>query len=137
MTTNTAAANPPVRQDPRQVQNTLRRTLNWNDADVALATLRNSLPAGAFITDAYVEVVTAFDGATPTLSVGTNSASYNDIVATTDIDLTATGVYRVGRGLGRGIAAAADKPVKAKTTLSTPSQGQAVIVILFDGGWST
>ncbi len=137
MTTNTAPALPPSRRDPRQVPNTLRKTVNYNDVDVALAKFAASLPLGAFITDTFVEVVTTFDGTTPTMAVGTNSSSYNDMVRTTDIDLTVAGVYRVATGNGRSIAAAAEKPVYAKTTLTSATQGQAVIVVVFDGGWSS
>jgi hypothetical protein len=137
MTTNTTPVSPPSRIDPRQVTNTLKRTLNWNDGDVALAAFANSLPLGAFITRVLVEIVTAFDGTTPTLVVGTNSATYNDIVAAADVNEAAAGVTEVTRGLGRSIAATAEKAVFAKATLTNATQGKAIIVIEYEGGWAS
>ncbi len=73
MATNTAAASPPTRQDPRQVVNTLKQIINYSDlgasAGIAWA---NSLPAGAVILDVIVEVITAFNAATTNpITVGT------------------------------------------------------------------
>lgn len=136
MTTGTAATIPAPRQDPRQVTNTLKKTVNYNDAGIASGlAFDNSLPAGAFITKVLVEIVTAFDG-TPALTVGTNSTSFNDIVADGDVDETSAGMNIVDRALGRGIAASADKVPYVKLTATNPSQGQAVIVIEYEGGWS-
>jgi hypothetical protein len=141
MATGTAAALPPVRTDPRQVVNTLKATVNYSDANISTGySLRNSLPAAAFITGVFVEIVTAFNAAsTNVLTFGTNSSSYNDLVAAADVNEAVTGVYIVTRGLGRSIAASADKPVFAKYTQTggAATTGQAVIVITYEGGWST
>lgn len=140
MTTNTSPALPPSRRDPRQVANTLKRLINYNDVDVALAAFANSLPLGANITDVQVEVITAFNaGTTNVLTVGTNSASYNNIVAAADVDETAIAVTKVTRGLGQSIAAAAEKPVYAKyaQTGTAATAGQALVTITYEGGWAS
>ena len=71
-----------ARQDPRQVSNTLKKTVNFNDA--------------------------------------------------------ATGVTAVVRGLGRSLTAAADVlPYVTWNATGSPSAGQAIVVIEFEGGWSS
>lgn len=137
MTTNTTASNPAARQDPRQVVNTLKKTVNWNDPGIASGVaFFNALPQGAFILDVVVEIVTAFNGTSPVLTIGTNSTSFNNIVASGDVAVGAAAATRVNRGLGRAIAALADMVVYAKLAVSgSPSAGQAVIVITYEGGW--
>lgn len=138
MTTGTLGTN--ARQDPRQVVNTLKKTVNWNDnASGVAAAFDNPLPAGAFITRVLVEVVTAFNGTTPSLVIGTNASTYNDIVNAGDVNEGATGVYEATRGYGRSICASADKTVYAYYTNAggSPSAGKAVIVIEYEGGWAT
>lgn len=138
MPTGTLGTN--ARQDPRQVVNTLKKTVNWNDnASAVAAAFANYLPRGAFITRVLVEVVTTFNGTSPTLVVGTVGAAYNNIVAAADgLNLAAAGIYDVTRGLGRSLASAADVlPYALFTVTGAPTQGQAVIVIEFEGGWDT
>lgn len=146
MTTNTAQVLPPVRQDPRQVSNTLKKTINFGDAGLSTGVaFDNSLPMGAFITGVFVEVVVAFNGtSTNPLTVGTVSTAYNNIVAAGDLPGSATsslavGLTQVTRALGRALTAAADITpyVKYAPTGTAPTTGQAVIVITFEGGWST
>jgi len=143
MTTGTTQVLPPVRQDPRQVGNTLKKIINWNDAGISNAgvlsstAFDNSLPAGAFITGVWVEIVTTFDGTTPLMTVGTVSTAYNNIVNSTDVDETTAGVYVVTRGLGRSLTAAADITPFVNLTLTTSTKGQAIIVIAYEGGWQS
>ena len=101
-----------ARQDPRQVSNTMKKTVNAvTDAAPGVAVpFANYLPQGAFILGVWIEVPVAFNGTTPTLSVGTNSPTYNNIVAAGDATWNATG---------------------------SPSAGQAIIVLEFEGGWSS
>lgn len=139
MATNTTPGFPPSRRDPRQVSNTLKLTLNWNDTNVATAdTFANSLPQGAFITDVAVEIVVPFNAAsTNAITVGTNSASYNNMVSSGDVNPANAGVTKVSRGWGRSLAAAADVAVNATYTQTGTSAttGQAVVVITYEGGW--
>lgn len=139
MATNTAQVSPPVRLDPRQVINSLKKTVNWNDAGFSSGiAFDNSLPLAAFITQCLVEIVTTFDGTSPQLTVGTNSTSFNNIVGSGDVNEAATGVTSVTTGLGRSICASADKVVYAKMAVTgSPSQGVAVVVICYEGGWSS
>jgi hypothetical protein len=135
------------RQDPRNVPNTLRKTVNFGDAGISTGVLigPDALPQGAFITGVWVEVVTAFNaGTTNTLTVGTNSPNFNNIVASADLPgngtaSLSTGVTQVTRGLGRSLASAADTQVSIKyaQTGTAATTGQAVVVIEYEGGWST
>lgn len=135
MATNTAqVAN---RQDPRQVVNTLKKTINWNDTDVADSAFEQGLPQSAFITRVLCEIVTTFDG-TPSLLCGTVASAYNNLIAAGDVDEAVAGVYDVTRGLGRGLTASAAVIPHAKVTFGgTPTQGQAVILLQYEGGWRT
>lgn len=143
MATNTAGNS--ARQDPRQVENTIKRTLNATDGDVAAAPVGNlpagnAIPAGAFITRLLVDVKTAFNAATTNiLLIGTNSASFNNMCATNDLDLTTIGVYEVTRGYGRSLFNAADTGVYAIYVQSgtTATTGSAIICITYEGGFSS
>lgn len=145
MATNTTPSYPQSRRSPRQLVNTLKRTLNYNDADIALASFGEALPQGAFVLDVKVEIVTAFNaGSTNPITVGTNSSTYNNLIASGDNTPATPGVYfnsgTTGTTkLGRAFAAAADTPVYAtyKPTGTAATTGQAVIVITYEGGWSS
>ena len=108
MTTGVLGTN--ARQDPRQVANTLKKTVNYNDPGVASGVpFDNPLPQNAFILRVLVEVVAAFNaGATNVLTVGTVGAAYNNIVAAADVNEAVTGVYDVPRALGRALTASGD-----------------------------
>jgi hypothetical protein len=138
MATNTNVVFPPARRDPRQVVNTLKRTLNWNDPDIAKASFNNSIPLGAFIISVQAYVVTAFNaGSTNPLTVGTNSTTFNNLLASGDVTPGTTGFYVNARGLGSGIAASADQPVFATyvPTGTAATAGQVIFVITYEGGW--
>lgn len=141
MATNTAAILPPPRQDPRQVLNTLRKTVNFNDVGIAAGVaFDNSLPQSSFIGRVLVEIVTAFNAATTNvLTVGTNSTNYDNIVNAGDINETVVGVTEVPRSYGRGLTAAADVTPFAKYTQTgtAATTGQAIISMWFDGGFVT
>ena len=129
-----------ARQDPRQVSNTLKKTINWNDAASGVAVpMANYLPQGAYIMLCSVEVVTIFNGTTPTVTVGTNAGSWNNIVAAGDVTWTAAAVaIPITRALGRSLTAAADVlPQVTWNATGSPSAGQAIVVIEFEGGWQS
>jgi hypothetical protein len=132
---------PQSRRQGQQIVNIIKKTVNYSDAGISTGiAMAESLPVGAFITGAYVEVVTAFNASsTNVLTVGTNSTSYNDIVNAADVTEGTTGVYVATRGWGRALAATAEKPIYVKYTQTgtAASAGQAVIVITYEGGWST
>lgn len=139
MTTGTAGVND--RQDPRQVMNSLKKTINYNDAGIATGiAFENYLPRAAFIMNVMVEIVTAFNAATTNvLTVGTNAASYNNIVNAGDVNEAALGVTAVTRSYGRSLTAAASVLPYAMYTQTgaAATAGQAVVVIEFEGGWSS
>lgn len=141
MPTGTAATIPAPRQDPRQVLNSLKDTVNFNEAGIAAGTAwDNSLPIAAFIVGVWCEIVTVFNaGTTNVLTVGTNSTTFNDIINAGDVNEAALGVTEVTRGQGRSITATADKSVFSKYTQTggAATTGQAVIVIVFEGGWQS
>jgi hypothetical protein len=138
MTTNTAQSLPAARQDPRQVANTLKKTVNYSDAGIADGiAFDNALPASAVILDVLVEIITAFNGTSPVLTVGTVSTAYNNLVAAADVDETAVGVTRVTRGLGQSLTAAGDVVPYVKAALTSATAGQAQITIVYDGGFAT
>ena len=141
MATNTAQVVPAARQDPRQVANTLKKTVNYNDAGIATGlAFDNALPMGAFIFQVLVEIVVAFNaGTTNVLTVGTVSTAYNNMVAAGDVNEAATGVTDVLTGRGRALTAAADivPYVKFTETGTAATTGQAIVALLFDGGWQS
>lgn len=139
MATGTLGTN--ARQDPRQVANTLKKILNFNDPGVAAGVpFDNPLPQNAFIMRVLVEIVTVFNAATTNvLTVGTVGAGYNNIVAAADVNEAVAGVYDVTRGLGRALTAGGDVlPYAVYTQTGTAATtGQAIVVIEFEGGWSS
>ena len=130
-----------ARQDPRQVVNTLKKTVNFNDAGIATGLpFDNYLPQNAFIENVLVEIVVVFNaGTTNVLTVGTNASTYNNIVAAGDINEAALGVTQVTRGIGRSLTAAGDVlPYAMYTQTGTAgTTGQAIIVLFYEGGWTT
>ena len=124
------------RQTQLQVSHAIRRTVNFNDPGMAAGVPFLTLPLGAYITDVQVEIVTGFNaGTTNVLTVGTNGPTYNNIVSAADLNPANPGVTVATRGWGRGLASAADTPVFVAYTQTgtAATQGQAVIVIEFEG----
>lgn len=141
MATNTAQVSPASRQDARQVANTLKKTVNFNDAGVSTGiAFDQSIPAGAVIISVIVSIVAAFNAVTTNvLTVGTNSTTFNNIVNSADVDETVIASTQVLRGLGPSIAAAADvtPTVKYTQTGTAATTGQAIITITYEGGWAS
>lgn len=137
MATNTAGT--AARQDPRNVANTMVAIVNFGDIGISTGNKFGTLPAGARIVDVIVEIITAFNAVTTNvLTVGTNSTSYNNMVAAADVDETVAAATRVDRGIGGSIARAADIDVYAKYTQTgtAATAGKAEITIVFEGGWT-
>lgn len=80
------------RQSNSQVVHYLRKTVNYNDTSISSGVLMGTVPKGAHFVGSSVHVRTAFNaGTTNVLTVGTNSSSYNDIVASATVDETTLG----------------------------------------------
>lgn len=134
MATNTVGDQ--ARQQHRQVANTIRKQLNWNDAGIGDTNglVVGQLPQGAFILRVLVEIVTAFNAATTNvLTVGVDSPPGN-LVAAGDVNEGAAGVYEATRGVGRSLTAAGITTVRAKfaQTGAAATAGQAELVIEYE-----
>lgn len=127
----TGTAGDQARNQPRQVLNTWRQQINWNDANNGVNVARLVLPIGAFIVGVYAEIVAAFDGAA-SIIMGTN-ANANNIIAAGDLNEAAIGVTEVTRGYGRSLTAAADVTVATRLTSAGATVGQAELVMLYEG----
>lgn len=139
MATDTAPVSPPVRQDPRQVSNTLVKRFQFNTPGIADGVaFDNSLPVGARILSVLVEIITAFNaGTTNVLTVGTNGPStYNNLVAAGDIDEAVVQTTQVLRGIGGSIMRAAELVPKVKYTQTgtAATTGDAEVTITYEGG---
>lgn len=123
----------PARDTGKQVVHTIRKTINFNDANIAAPTDPFAcIPKGSFIVRQTVEIVAAFNaGTTNVLTVGTTTANANELVASGDVNEAATGVTQnIATGLGRGLAAAGDINLYAKfaQTGTVATAGQAVYI---------
>lgn len=123
------------RQFHLQAVHYCRFFVNYNDPNIATGVKKCTLPAGAIIigTDAYVSVV--FNAATTNvLTVGGNSANYDDVAAAADIAEGAVALTKdispTGSSLG---PLAADRDIYAKYTQSgtAATTGKAFIVIKY------
>jgi hypothetical protein len=129
MTTNTAGTT--ARELPTQQIHYLRKTVSFDTAGISSGVaFPNPLPAGSQILFATINITTAFAGGTPVLSVGQNSATYNDIIASTDIVEATAASTMVLRGAD--LTFATDKAIYALlTNVGTGTTGEAVIVIAY------
>lgn len=130
----TVPATYPARGSHVQDVKYFRKTVNFNDANIAAGVKFGRLPAGASIMDVSVEIVTAFNAVTTNvLTFGTTLASANEIVAAGDVNEGATGVTKVTRGFGVALTAAAEVDLYAKYTQTgtAASAGQAIFVMTF------
>jgi hypothetical protein len=134
MTTNSPGSS--ARQLAWQATHTKRYTVNFNDPGVSAGVQFLVLPQGAYIVDAQIEIVTPFNaGTTNPLTVGTNGPTFNNIISIADVNAAVAGVTVATRGWGRALAAAADTGVSVlyAPTGTAATQGQAVIIIEFEG----
>ena len=133
MTTGIAGST--ARKNALQLTHYLRIKVNYNDAGIATGVGKQWLPAGAIITGTDVYVATAFNAATTNVvTVGTNATSYNNIVASADVDETTIaltkGIKPTGTALG---PLAADTQVFAMYTQTgtAATAGTAYVVISY------
>lgn len=127
----TGTAGDQARFQSRQVVNTARKQINWNDANNGVNVPWVIVPMGAFLFKMLIEIVTAFDG-TATLVVGSN-ANANNIAAAGDVNELVAGVYEATRGYGRSLTAAANTTINTRLTSAAGSVGQAELLLLYEG----
>jgi hypothetical protein len=122
-----------ARQLPFQATNYLRKTVNFNDTGISTGEpFSFYLPAGAQILYATVNIITAFNaGTTNVLTVGQNSSSYNDIVASGDVAPGSTGSTMCLRGADLNITSDVQVNATYTQTGTAATAGQAVIVITY------
>jgi hypothetical protein len=123
----------PARDTGKQLVHTVRKTLNWNDPLIAAP--RDpfaALPQNAFISRLVCEVVTAFTGTTPALSIGTTTANANEIMSGTDTGAATVGVKStITTGLGRSLTTGGTTYLYAKLAAAGATAGQAIVIIEF------
>lgn len=110
---------------------------------IATGILVGTLPKGAWIESVEVSVLTPFNaGGNNTLLCGTVNAdtpqaslpaTFNNLVASGDVNATVVGNTVCGRNLGPGLALSADQDVyiQFQQTGAPATQGNAMLVITF------
>ncbi len=130
MTTNSPGYT--TRELPFQAVHYMRFTVNYSDAAISSGEPFNAyLPTGAQILRTVVNVITAFNaGTSNVLTVGYNSGSYNNIVASADVTAGTAGAYTSTTGAALTPPTTAEQIyVKYAQTGTAATAGQAVIVI--------
>jgi len=132
MATGTAGSS--ARQYSTQQVHYLRKAVAYNTSNIGTAdsVLIGTLPNGAQIVDAVVNVTTAFNaGTTNVLTAGTSSGSNADVISASDVTEGSTGANRATTGIA--LSFSADTPIYAKYTQSgtAATTGAAVICIMY------
>lgn len=136
MTTNTPGS--VARQDPRQVSNTLRGSINFSQQATFIPI--GTLPKGAWVSLVQMSIDVAFNAATTNpITVG-SAGSPAFLMASTDNTPATPGVYIPAAILakyGKGFAAANDVVVGITYTPTgaAPTTGSAEVLIEFEGGF--
>ncbi len=122
-----------ARQNSTQQVHYLRFAVNYSDNGLASGAGKQWLPKGAIVTSTSVYIGAAFNAATTNVvTVGTN-ATYDNIVAATDVDESGVtpltnGIKPTGTALGP-LAVDAQVFVKYAQTGTPATAGSAVVVI--------
>ena len=130
MVTNTAGTT--ARELAFQAVHYLRRTVAFDTTGTSTGVSLGWLPSGAQILKNNIVVKTAFGGSGSTITVGTNSADYDNIHVLTTQDSETTANYV---GTARAVLAITqDVEVFIKVvdgTTTAPTAGSAVVVLSF------
>jgi hypothetical protein len=113
----------------------LTKRVAFNDVGIdggSTVKFNAQLPANAFITHTHVDINTVFNGgSTNVLTVGTNSATTNNIVAAADVNEASAQVFAV-TGVGvLNTSTPLDIYVKYTQTGTAATTGQADIVVSY------
>ena len=112
----------------------MQLVVNYNDSGIATGKPFNKyLPQNAEVLFTKVRITAAFNaGTTNVLTVGTNSSSYNDLVAAGDCDESTTGADIVWTGAELDTSSAPLLPyAKYTQTGASASAGRAIITIAY------
>jgi hypothetical protein len=131
MATNTQGQ--AARELPIQAVHYMRKTVTYSDSGISTGIGFNQwLPAGARILATTVIIETVFNAQTTNvLTVGTNSSSYNDIVASADVDETTLAGTTVLTGCKLAMATDLQPFVKYTQTGTAATTGKASIHIQY------
>lgn len=91
----------------------------------------NSIPQDSQYFATIVTVTAAFNGTTPVLVVGTNSSSFNNMVASGDLDESATGTHIVFTGADVDFSSGPLLPYVKYSDAVAGTTGRAVITYLY------
>lgn len=118
-----------------QQVNYYRKTINFNDALIsAPANPFGRLPLNAFIVDVQVEIVTAFNAATTNvLTIGTTTASANEIVSGVDVDEAGLADTDVSRARGTILTRTSELNLYYKYTQTgtAATAGKANVIVTY------
>lgn len=116
------------RQATTQQVNYIRKTVNYNDANIGSAYLFGAIPLNSFILSVDVEVITAFNAATTNvLTFGTTLTNSNELFNSTDLaSANTTGEFSATRGKGRSLTQTA--------TAAQAGQGGGASIVTAEGG---
>lgn len=122
-----------ARELPFQATHYLRKTVTYSDSGISTGiSFARYVPAGARILYTTVNIETVFNAATTNvLTVGTNSSSYNDIVASGDVDETVLGATTVLTGCKQLFATDLLPVIKYTQTGTPATTGKASVVIVY------
>jgi hypothetical protein len=124
-----------ARQTHEQQVHYLRFRVRYNDTGIATGVGKQFLPAGAIIIGTDVHVAAVFNaGTTNVLTIGTNAATYDNIIAAADVNEAATGLTQNVKPTGAALGPlAADVRVFAMYTQTgtAASAGDAYVVIKY------
>jgi hypothetical protein len=110
----------------------LQKVANYNDTGIASGIPFNvSLPQDAQVLCTIVRITAAFNASSPILTVGTNSTSFNDLVAAADADEATTGADIVWTGAELDTSGGPLLPYVKYTDSGGGSAGRAIITILY------
>lgn len=136
----------PARQLPLQVTQTFRKTVNFNDANIATGVKFGALPQGVYITGIRCFVTTAFNaGTTNVLAIGTTAAGSDilagGVTANTNCNPASTGNQPLDSAAGIGMTVTAGTPtgstggfdlfVRYTQTGTAATTGQVTYVISY------
>lgn len=129
------SSNLPAREYHTRQIHYLRKRVTFADTGISggsTVKFSNAIPANAFITETYVDVEAAFNAATTNvLTVGTNSATTNNIVAAGDVNEASAQMFVVA-GVGvLDTSTPLDVYVKYTQTGTAATTGAATIVIAY------
>lgn len=131
MPSNTAGVQ--ARELPWQAVHYMRKTVRFDDTGISTGVgFAQYLPVGAKILYTMVHVEVAFNAAsTNVLTVGSNSSSYDNMVAAGDVDESVAEGQMVMAGADLSFSSPARPFVKYTQSGTAATTGRAIVVIAF------